>query len=330
LHQLCSKPAEKEGLFTILSDYQPCSVTLGAGWRCGPVAEARANLPIEFPEVDYEQYSNRQLIAVPVTILGAALLIIAGFYVFTGTPVALGLEFTGGTEIQVTTDQSRAAMQAAFAQEIESFQPIAAQDNTYILTFQSEETTAIDRQAQAAFGAENVGSIVGRSASFGGAAQTQALAGIGVAFVGMSVLVFILFRTFVPSIAVVLSAFSDIAIPVALMNLFGIELTLGTVAALLMLIGYSVDSDLLLNNHVLRRRGGFYESTYRAMRTGVTMTITSIAAMTVMTIVAFLFGIPLLPSIGLILVFGLTADLMNTYMLNVTLLRYYKFEAIGR
>jgi preprotein translocase subunit SecF len=128
----------------------------------------------------------------------------------------------------------------------------------------------------------------------------------------------------------VASAFSDIVIPLALMNLFGIELSLGTVAALLMLIGYSVDSDLLLNNHVLRRRGGFYESTYRAMRTGVTMTLTSIAAMTVMTIVSFLFGIPLLPEVGIVLVFGLTADLMNTYMLNVTLLRYYKYEAIGR
>jgi preprotein translocase subunit SecF len=96
-----------------------------------------------------------------------------------------------------------------------------------------------------------------------------------------------------------------------------------------MLIGYSVDSDLLLNNHILRRRGDFYESTYRAMRTGVTMTLTSIAAMAVMTVVSTLFGIPLLPEVGLILVFGLSADLMNTYLLNVSLLRYYKYEGIA-
>jgi preprotein translocase subunit SecF len=142
----------------------------------------------------------------------------------------------------------------------------------------------------------------------------------------------VLFRTFVPSLAVVASAFSDIVIPLALMNLFGIKLSLGTVAALLMLIGYSVDSDLLLNNHILRRSGGFYESTYRAMRTGVTMTVTSIAAMSVMTLVSsrFVFGIPLLPEVGIVLVFGLTADLMNTYLLNVSLLRYYKYEAIAK
>jgi preprotein translocase subunit SecF len=146
----------------------------------------------------------------------------------------------------------------------------------------------------------------------------------------MSVLVFLMFRTFVPSIAVVISAFSDIVIPVALMNLLGIELSLGTVAALLMIIGYSVDSDILLNNHILRRSGDFYESTYRAMRTGVTMTLTSIAAMIVMTVVATVFGISLLAAIGIVLVFGLTADLMNTYLLNLSLLRWYKFEGVAR
>jgi len=142
--------------------------------------------------------------------------------------------------------------------------------------------------------------------------------------------VFAMFRTFIPSVAVVLSAFSDIVIPLALMNVFGIKLSLGTVAALLMLIGYSVDSDILLNNHILRRRGDFYESTYRAMRTGVTMTLTSLSAMAVMAIVAWYFDIPLLPDIGVVLVFGLTADLMNTYLMNVSLLRWYKYEGVAR
>jgi preprotein translocase subunit SecF len=292
------------------------------------VAEAKARLPFDLPEVDYERYSNRQLVAVPLVVLGVALAIIAGFFVLNGTPVGLGLAFTGGTELQVITGDSPADIRGAFDEEVASVQPISSQQDTYIVTFQSTDTTALENQARSA--GYEIESIQGRSASFGAASQTQALIGIAVAFLGMSVLVFVLFRTFVPSIAVVLSAFSDIVIPVALMNLFGIDLSLGTVAALLMLIGYSVDSDLLLNNHVLRRRGSFYESTYRAMRTGVTMTLTSIAAMTVMTITATVLGIPLLPAIGLVLVFGLIADLMNTYMLNVTLLRYYKFEAVGR
>jgi len=66
------------------------------------------------------------------------------------------------------------------------------------------------------------------------------------------------------------------------------------------------------------------------MRTGVTTTLTSLAAMIVMTITATLLQIPLLPDIGIILVFGLAADLMNTYMLNLSLLRWYKYEGVAR
>ena len=143
------------------------------------------------------------------------------------------------------------------------------------------------------------------------------------AFIGMAIVVFFLFRKLVPSLAVVLSALGDILIPLAIMNLLGIQLSLGTVAALLMLIGYSVDSDILLTNHILKSKGNFYESTYNAMRTGLTMTFTSLSAITVMTISSFLFGVDLLTSIGVVLIFGLLVDLLNTYLLNFSLLRWY-------
>ena len=286
----------------------------------------------EVPEIDYTRYTNRQLAAVPLAVLAIALLIIAGWYVATGVPVNPGLEFTGGAELRVAVDapdgQAREQIQAAFDPAPESIRGVPS-DNTYILTFQTEEVgvSALEEQARAAgFDVESSYTV---SPSFGSRTQLLALGGVAFAFLGMSALVFLMFRTFVPSIAVVVSAFSDIVIPVALMNVLGIELTLGTVAALLMIIGYSVDSDILLNNHILRRSGGFYESTYRAMRTGVTMTLTSLAAMIVMTIVATLFGIQLLAAIGTVLVFGLATDLLNTYMLNLSLLRWYKYEGVG-
>jgi preprotein translocase subunit SecF len=280
------------------------------------------------PKVDYTEYTNRQLVAIPLALLGVALAVLVIAAAVTGTPVALGVEFTGGTEMQVVTDDTQSEIQASFDEEVQSITPIAGQANTYQLTFQADNADPIIEQAEnAEYEIESVGE---RSASFAADSQRQALIGLTIAFVGMAALVALMFRTFVPSIAVIVSAFSDIAIPLALMRLFEIELTLGTVAALLMLIGYSVDSDLLLNNHVLRRHGDFYTSTFRAMRTGVTMTTTSIAAMIVMTLVSYTLGIPLLPDVGLILVFGLLADLMNTYLLNVSLLRYYKYEGVAK
>ncbi|MFD1632411.1 protein translocase subunit SecF [Haloplanus ruber] len=286
----------------------------------------------EVPEIDYTRYTNRQLAAVPLVILAVALLIVGGWYAATGAPVDPGVDFTGGAELRVAVDapdgQARERIQQTFDPAPESIRSVPS-DDTYILTFQTDETGVSALETQARDAGFEVQSSYTVSASFGSRTQGLALGGVAFAFLGMSVLVFLMFRTFVPSIAVVVSAFSDIVVPVALMNLLGIELTLGTVAALLMLIGYSVDSDILLNNHILRRSGGFYESTHRAMRTGVTMTLTSLSAMIVMTLVATVFGIQLLAAIGTVLVFGLATDLMNTYMLNLSLLRWYKYEGVA-
>ncbi|MEZ3143712.1 protein translocase subunit SecF [Halobaculum sp. MBLA0143] len=302
----------------------------------------------EVPEIDYDRYSNRQLAAVPLVVLAVALVILAVATATTGAPVALGTEFSGGTEFRVAVsgDAPQETIRTAFPVEPASIREIPSQ-GSFVVTFGAElESPTAAEEAIQCNGIESVDCLSDEQAAaaqkvtyrssavispaFGSSLQTTALAGVVAAFLGMALLVFGLFRTFVPSLAVVVSAFSDIVVPVALMNLLGIELSLGTVAALLMLIGYSVDSDILLNNHVLRRSGDFYESTYRAMRTGVTMTLTSLAAMVVLSVVATLFGIDLLASIGTVLVFGLVTDLLNTYMLNLSLLRWYKFEGVAR
>jgi preprotein translocase subunit SecF len=283
----------------------------------------------EVPEVDYTQYTNRQLVAIPLAVLVLALAVIGGWWVVTGAPVTYGIDFTGGSEITVETTLSQEEIRATFDEPVSSVQGIEQAENRYIITFESSDIDDIRDSAEAAGGMTVLGSG-STSPIFGEENRRLAVLGLAVAFGGMSLLAFVFFRTFVPSIAIVISAFSDIVIPLAVMNVLGIKLSLGIVAALLMLIGYSVDSDILLNNHVLRRSGGFYESTYRAMRTGVTMTVTSIAAMAVMAVTATLFGIDLMADIGLVLVLGLSADLMNTYMLNVTLLRWYKYEGVNR
>ncbi|MDR5674722.1 protein translocase subunit SecF [Halalkaliarchaeum sp. AArc-GB] len=287
---------------------------------------------LRVPEVDYTEYSNRQLLVVPLAVLALALLIVGGWYLLTGAPANYGLEFTGGTEVRIAMDDVEdpdAAIEEAFSAEPDTIRSIPG-DDVYVVTFRAGVTDAstIESEVEAAdFELRGLDEV---SESFGADTRQLAVTGVGIAFLGMAVLVFALFRTFIPSVAVVASAFSDIVIPIAMMNLLGIDLTLGTVAALLMLIGYSVDSDILLNNSVLRRTGDFYESVHRAMRTGVTMTITSIAAMTVMAIAATILGVDLLRDIGIILVVGLFADLMNTYLMNVTLLRWYKFRGVKR
>jgi preprotein translocase subunit SecF len=294
----------------------------------------------DVPEPDFDRYSNRQLAAIPLAILAIALLVVGANVLLAGAPAPLGIEFTGGTELVVDTTADSDEVRQAFDTEPRNIQTVQGESSRYIVTFgpdAGDGETSLQEQANQGLeptgGNEDVVQGVNSfDATFAENTQQLALIGLVVAFLGMSVIAFALFRVFVPSVAIVISAFSDIMIPLALMGIVGYELTLGTVAALLMLIGYSVDSDILLNNHVLRRGtgGDFYDDVHRSMKTGVTMTVTSMAAMATMAIVAFLFGIQLLVAIGTILFVGLAADIMNTYMLNVTLLRWYKFEGVAR
>ena len=155
---------------------------------------------------------------------------------------------------------------------------------------------------------------------------TQVYYAIAFAFLFMSITVFIIFRNFVPSIAVILAALCDIIIAIGGMSLFGIPLSLASVGALLMLIGYSVDTDILLTTRVLKRREGtIVERAKDAMGTGFTMAAAAIGSMVALYLVV-LFLMPnakVLDQIAAVLIIGLVADVLATWLMNLGILRWY-------
>jgi len=114
------------------------------------------------------------------------------------------------------------------------------------------------------------------------------------------------------------------------MNVVGIELSLATVAALLMLIGYSVDSDILLTMRVLKRQGKLEEKLAGAFRTGIIMTTTTITAILAMWLVALLGQITVIWEIATVLLIGLVADLINTWLTNAAIIKWYVLNRGGR
>ena len=107
----------------------------------------------------------------------------------------------------------------------------------------------------------------------------QLLIAILIAFIFMAIVVFIIFRTFVTSIAVIVSAFADILMTLSLVNILGIKMSSAGIVAFLMLIGYSVDTDILLTTRILKRsEGSLNERVLGAFKTGITMTLTSLLA----------------------------------------------------
>jgi len=141
------------------------------------------------------------------------------------------------------------------------------------------------------------------------------------AFIFMAGVVFFYFRKLVPSLAITLAAVSNLIGVLALMNILSIRLSTAGVAALLMLLGYSVDTNILLSTKLLKRKDlELTERLYSALKTGLTMAVTTITALLVVWILS---PASVLRQISLILIFGLMLDMINTWVMNSSLLRIW-------
>jgi preprotein translocase subunit SecF len=111
---------------------------------------------------------------------------------------------------------------------------------------------------------------------------------------------------------------------VAVATLLGFSLTLSSVAALLMIIGYSVDTDILLTTRLLKRRDKtVYERANDTLKTGLTVTTTLIGAALVMLIVSWMAQITTIFEIAAIVLFGMAGDLISTWFTNAPILLWY-------
>ncbi|MCA9459987.1 MAG: protein translocase subunit SecF [Nanoarchaeota archaeon] len=142
-----------------------------------------------------------------------------------------------------------------------------------------------------------------------------------VSFVLMSAVIFFYFREFVPSFAVVLSALFDVIVTVGILDLFGVKISIAGIGALLMLIGYSIDTDVLLTNRLLKESGDNYlEKTFEAFKTGVLMTSTTLIAGIAALIIT---NSEVISEIALILVLGLIVDFVSTWIQNTGILLWW-------
>ncbi|MBW2981488.1 protein translocase subunit SecF [Candidatus Woesearchaeota archaeon] len=164
-------------------------------------------------------------------------------------------------------------------------------------------------------------SIEVMGSSLGASFFKETFRAVIIAFLFMGIVVFLYFRTPTPSFAVILAAFSDIIVTLAIVNLIGMKISTAGIAAFLMLIGYSVDTDILLSTRVLKRKEGtVLDGILSAMRTGMTMSITTMIAV----LVALVFAQSvILKQIMIILFIGLLVDLPNTWIQNAGILRWY-------
>jgi preprotein translocase subunit SecF len=278
---------------------------------------------------DINRYTNLKMVAVPMVIFVLSLVVIGMTYATYGLPVKPGIDFTGGTAVTLSTNDTQAAVESYFA----GF-PLApvthdVSSRIYLLTFTNMSTDKNQQLIDKINARYPDASVDYIDSSFGQTLQGQALIALLFSFIGMAIVVFLAFRTFIPSIAVVSCAFIDMVGTAAGMTLVGIPLSLPTTAALLMLIGYSVDSDILLTMRVLKRQGKLEDKLAGAFHTGIIMTSTTLAAVLSLWVVSGLGQIEIIHDMAGVLLIGLALDIMNTWITNATLLKWYAEKKVS-
>jgi len=164
-------------------------------------------------------------------------------------------------------------------------------------------------------------SIEETESSFGQSFYRQLLKAILVAFLLMAIVVFIIFRDFIPSLAVILSAIFDLVVTIAVIDVIGMKIGTAGIAALLLVLGYSIDTDLVLTTKLLKRKeGSVIERLFGSIKTGLTMTVTTIVALTIGYLVS---SSMVLKQMFLIIIIALFVDIISTWIMNTGILRIY-------
>ena len=263
----------------------------------------------------------KKLALIPVVLLAISVVVLAGNILAHGSILERDTELVGGKMISMSVGSPD-------IQEVKSILPEASVRLTkgvgsvliVEIPVEMDEFNAFNRIKGAADARgeptyRTVGPVIG-DLFF---RQTQIA--LVAAFIMMSIIVFIVFRSLVPSSIVVFAAATDIVVTVAVMGFLEMKLSLATIAALMTLIGYSVDTDILLTTNMLKSKDKEIRDRIKtAMKTGMTLTATTLVALTALY---FTTGSFIIEQIAMVLIIGLVIDIFATWLTNAGILRYW-------
>ncbi len=285
--------------------------------------------------VKFYDKNYKMLLIIPMLILLLAMVQIGYQYSTTGEFMHRGISLKGGTSITFTytEDIDSSAMEEFLTSKGFSVSVRKLENAGNSLGFMVDADLDFTDSAKVSSLVSEVGNFMGKEitkddysvegvgSSLGESFFKQTIIAVLFAFLFMSIVVFVYFRMLIPSLAVILCAFSDIVVTLAIVNVLDIKLSAAGVAAFLMLIGYSVDSDMVLTTRVLKRSyKTVFDRVMSSFSTGTTMTLTTLVAVTVSLL---LINNDVVKQIMTIIFIGLFIDLIMTWIQNVSLLRWY-------
>jgi preprotein translocase subunit SecF len=247
-----------------------------------------------------------------------------------GSPVPLGVDFRGGTQVQVRFQQApdvnlvrRATEQAGIRDvKIQSFGSAGTNEMLISLPEQTNEST-LDAGREAIVDAlhsyysanpfvvrnvQVVGPTVGR--------QLEKQAGLATLYSMLGMLVYLWFRfQLIYGVAAVVACFHDTLITVGFFALTNQEISLTVIAAILTLVGYSMNDTIVVFDRIrenlrLNRREALPDLVNRSINQTLSRTVLT-SGLTFLTVLSlFIFGGQVLRGFSFALVVGI---LIGTY-----------------
>ena len=169
---------------------------------------------------------------------------------------------------------------------------------------------------------ETVGPAVGRELT--DKTLKAVLLGLGL------ILVYVGFRfDFVMGLGSILAAVHDVAIALGLFSLLGLEFTIASVAALLTLIGYSLNDSIIVSDRIRENLKSMRGRSYRdIVNTAINQTLSRTIMTSVSTMLPLvsllIFGGPVLRDFSLILLIGILVGTYSSIFIVAPLVVYFE------
>ena len=284
---------------------------------------------------EFFKENYKKIMILPIILLIFSLVFIGVKYSKDGEVFERDVSLKGGTSFTIYTEKEINILEAEekLSKEIgsdvfirESMDFSSGKRLNYIIEVE-ETNDKIKESLEKIFNLKLVSGENYEESSFGSSLgegfHRDMLKAIIIAFILMGIVVFIAFRTFVPSIAVILSAMLDIFGTLVVINLLDIKISIAGIAAFLLVIGYSVDTDILMTTRVLKRKegGSTMERLVSSAKTGLTMTTTTFVALSAAYLITN--SIVLKEMFSVILI-ALIIDVISTYGMNAGILYWYR------
>ncbi len=281
----------------------------------------------------YENY--KKLILIPILLLVFNLSVLARNYFSTGSIVNMDSSLKGGVTLTFdydkdidsnalksylmeklgTDDIEIVLLTNQFSGKIIGYEILAESNISKDLLITNIEIFINDKLAEENISFGLQGSVIGDNF----VKESSWLFVIG--FLLIFVVSYIFFKEFIPALTINISTLADIIGILSVFNLMGIKIGSVTIGALLMIIGYSSDSDILLASSIFKKKDGdLKERLGSSIKTQLTMNLTALVTFVIMFALS---SVDAIKQISLVLIIGIFFDLINTWLASASIQRLY-------